>query len=69
MKATTSGVAEFTLLLSPDLFDFSRTVTVETNGRMAFEGRVEPSVATLPKWAARDNDRTMLFGAEIKIRP
>jgi hypothetical protein len=28
---------------------------------------VEPSVATLLKWAARDNDRTMLFGAEVNI--
>jgi hypothetical protein len=28
---------------------------------------VEASVATLLKWAARDNDRTMLFGAELPI--
>ena len=33
------------------------------------KGRVEPSTKTLLKWAARDNDRTMLFGAEISIRP
>jgi len=24
-------------------------------------------VATLAKWAARDNDRTMLFGAELHV--
>jgi len=30
---------------------------------------VEKSVATLMNWAARDNDRTMLFAAEIRIRP
>jgi len=24
-------------------------------------------VATLVKWAARDNDRTMLFGAELHL--
>ena len=44
-------------------------VIVKVNGRVAFEGRVETSVATLTKWAARDNDRTMLFGAELKIKP
>jgi len=61
------GVKAFTLLLSPEQFDFDRNVTVVVNGRMAFNGRVDKSVATLTKWAARDNDRTMLFGAEISI--
>ena len=67
--AFTRGVKEFTLLLSPDQFDFDQNVVVQVNGRVAFDGRVEKSVETLKKWAARDNDRTMLFGAEIKIRP
>jgi hypothetical protein len=62
------GVKAFTLLLSPDQFDFTRTITVVVNGRTAFDGRVEKSVATLTKWAARDNDRTMLFGAEIPVK-
>ena len=69
VQATTSGVRRFTLLLSPDQFDFSQPVRVTVNGRTAFEGRVESSTNTLLKWAARDNDRTMLFGAEISIRP
>jgi PDZ domain len=68
IDATTRGIAELTLLLSPDQFDFSRPVKVTTNGHVAFEGMVENSVATLMKWAARDNDRTMLFGAEVKIK-
>ena len=68
VKATTRGVAELTLLLSPDVFDLSRPVRVETNGRVAFEGIAPPSVATLAKWAARDNDRTMLFGAELPVK-
>jgi acetyl esterase/lipase len=67
VKAFTRGVKEFTLLLSPDRFDFTRNVTVEVNGRVVFDARVEKSVETLKKWAARDNDRTMLFGAEIRI--
>jgi len=68
VKATTRGVAEFTLLLSPDAFDFSKPVRIETNGNVAFEGSVTKSVETLSTWAARDNDRTMLFGAELHIR-
>jgi acetyl esterase/lipase len=68
VTATTRGVAEFTLLLSPDVFDFAQPVRVLANGRVAFNGRVDPSVATLFKWAARDNDRTMLFGAELHIK-
>ncbi|OFV90333.1 MAG: hypothetical protein A3G76_12995 [Acidobacteria bacterium RIFCSPLOWO2_12_FULL_65_11] len=67
VKANSRGVAEFTLLLSPEVFDFSKPVRVETNGRLAFEGLVERSVATLATWAARDNDRTMLFGAELHV--
>ena len=68
VKATTRGVAEFTLLLSPDMFDFSKPVRIETNGNVAFEGTVVKSVETLSKWAARDNDRTMLFGAELHVK-
>jgi poly(3-hydroxybutyrate) depolymerase len=69
ITARSRGVREFTLLLSPDQFDFSQNVVVHVNGRVAFDARVEKSVETLRKWAAHDNDRTMLFGAEIKIRP
>jgi hypothetical protein len=69
VAALTRDVTRFTLLLSPDQFDLDRPVTVTADGRKIFEGKVERSVATLMKWAARDNDRRMLFGAEIQIRP
>ena len=64
---TTRGVSELTLLLSPDVFDFSKPVVVTANGRVVSDTRVETSVAALAKWAARDNDRTMLFGAELHV--
>jgi hypothetical protein len=67
ITATTYGVGRFTLLLSPDAFDLSRPVTVVVDGRTLFSGKVTPSVSTLLKWAARDNDRTMLYGAELPI--
>lgn len=57
----------FTLLLSPSVFNFRQPVKVVANGRTAFHGMVEPSVATMLKWAARDDDRTMVFGAELQI--
>ena len=32
-----------------------------------WDRQLEPSLVTLLKWAARDNDRTMLFAAELHI--
>lgn len=66
-EARTRGVREFTLLLSPDVVDFEKPVTVSVNGKVLFRGAVKKDVATLTKWAARDNDRTMLYGAELEI--
>jgi hypothetical protein len=67
VDAKTRGLAAFTLLLSPEQFDLNRAVTVVVNGRTVFEGIVQRDVGTLLKWAARDNDRTMLFAAELPI--
>jgi hypothetical protein len=67
VRASTQGVKAFTLLLSPDVFDFSKPVTVFADGRTVFHGAVPARVDTLMKWAARDNDRTMLYGAEIQV--
>ena len=61
------GVGAFRLLLSPDQFDLSRGVTVVVNGRTVFEGLVRKDIRTLLKWAARDNDRTLLFAAELPV--
>jgi len=67
VEARTRGVGAFTLLLSPDQFDFNQPVTVVVNGR-PLEGRtVRRDIKTLLRWAALDNDRTMLFGAELRV--
>ena len=66
-EVKTRGVQRFTLLLSPNVVDFSESVRVMVNGRSVFEGTVKRDVATLVKWAARDNDRTMLYGAELAV--
>jgi len=67
VDVTSRGVAAFTLLLSPDAFDLTRPVTVVVNGRTAFDGSVQRNIRTLLEWSARDNDRTMLFAAELHI--
>ena len=66
-EAKTRGVGEFMLLLSPDIIDFAKPVQVTVNGAQAFSGMVKKDLPTLLKWAARDNDRTALYGAELRI--
>lgn len=68
VRAITKGVASFTLLVSPDQFNFQQPISVVANGREVWKGRVTPNLKTLLTWAARDNDRTMLYGAEIHIK-
>jgi poly(3-hydroxybutyrate) depolymerase len=63
----TNGVRAFTLLLSPNQFDLNQPVSVVVNGNVAFRGSVTPSVRTLLEWAARDNDRTALYGVALPI--
>jgi hypothetical protein len=40
---------------------------VTVNGKPVHDAVVKKDVATLVKWAARDQDRTMLYGAELHI--
>jgi predicted esterase len=65
--AEARGTREFTILLSPDAIDFSRQVIVRVNGRGVFDAVVQRDPAVVLQWAARDNDRTRLYGAEVKI--
>ena len=67
IDVVTRGVRRYTLLLSPEQFDFTQSFRVTTNGRVSFEGMVDPNPETLLRWAARDRDRTMLFGAQLDI--
>ncbi len=65
--ARTRGVKEFTVLLSPDAIDFAKPVVVRVNDQKVFDGTVKRDLAVLLKWAARDNDRTRLYGAELRV--
>jgi predicted esterase len=66
--ATSRGVRAFTLLLSPDAVDFAAPVSVTVNAATVFKGTVAKDVAVLLKWAARDADRTRLYGAELRVQ-
>jgi predicted esterase len=63
----TLGVRRLRLLLSPRELDLAEEITVTTNGRESFRGRLRPSIGTLLEWAARDMDRELLFAAELVI--
>ena len=65
VSVRTKGVKAFSLLLSPEHFDFGRSIEVTINGITAFKEMPVKDVKTLTKWAARDADRAMLFAAQI----
>jgi hypothetical protein len=65
--AETRGVSAFTLLLSPDVVDFASPVRVVVNGRNVHDAKVQKNARTLLTWAARDHDRTMLYGTELRV--
>ena len=67
VRAATRRVARFTLLVSPDELDLSRPIEVVVDGKMLFRGVVEPSLEVLVRWALVDDDRRLLFAAEIPI--
>ncbi|MFC3032559.1 alpha/beta hydrolase-fold protein [Pseudoalteromonas fenneropenaei] len=63
-----SQATEVILLLSPSLFDFTKPITVTENGKTLFSKQLEPSKATLLKWAKSDLDPNRLYAAELEIQ-
>ncbi|MGE0159098.1 MAG: hypothetical protein AB7T31_06755 [Gemmatimonadales bacterium] len=63
----THGVRRIRLLISPDAFALQQPIRVVANGETVFEAVVRPDVDTLERWAAIDEDRSMLYAAEIPI--
>ena len=68
VRTIAAGVKEYTLLLSPLLFNLAEPILVITNGKVSYSGRVKPQLSTLFRWAAADRDRTALYGAELHIK-
>ncbi len=63
----TERVRRYTLLLNESLVDFAQPVTVVTNGRTTFEGRVSPHVDLLLRDARRRGNVDRLFPARLTI--
>ncbi len=67
LEVTTERVRRYTLFLNDALVDFSRPVTVVTNGGTSFQGPVTPQVETLLRHARRRRDVDSLFPAQVTI--
>ncbi|MFZ5863630.1 MAG: hypothetical protein ACOYXR_12400 [Nitrospirota bacterium] len=61
-------VTRYTLLLGRDQIDFSRPVTVLTNGTVSFEGRVLPDASVLLRESRKAPDPERLVLAELSIQ-
>jgi len=60
-------VQQYSLFLNEQLIDFSKPLTVVTNGRLSFEGTVTPSVETLLRQARLRQDPGRLFSVHLTI--
>lgn len=63
----TERVEKYTLFFNRALIDFSKPVTVYTNGQKSFEGRLSEGIAPLLKEAKRREDRGALYPASVTI--
>jgi predicted esterase len=68
IELKTRGVSELTVLVpATDAVDFRQPLVVSVNDRVVHDAIVKPDVSTLLEWGARDNDRTMLYAAALRI--
>ena len=56
-----------TIYLSEKLFDFSKPVKVIINGKVAFNGRVTPTIKAMTESCAEFFDPERVFPAKIDI--
>ena len=67
IKVKTANITKYTLLLSPEQFNFNEEFQIYTNDELSFKGKLEKDIQVLLKWYSKDLDRTMLFGNKITI--
>ena len=67
IEVRTERVRRYTLFLNDAFVDFSRPVTVVTDGRTSFQGMVTPRVETLLRDVRRRRDVDGLFPAQLTI--
>lgn len=67
IEVTADRVQRYSLFLNNQLIDFSKPLTVATNGRLSFSGTVSPSVETLLRQARLRQDPLQLFPVHLTI--
>jgi len=67
IEIRTQRVRRYSLYLNDELVDFSKPVTVTTNGKTSYEGAVTPNIETLLREARLRRDYTHLFPATLTI--
>lgn len=67
IEVTADRVQRYSLFLNSQLIDFSKPLTVVTNGRLSFSGIVSPSVETLLRQARLRQDPQQLFPVHLTI--
>jgi pimeloyl-ACP methyl ester carboxylesterase len=67
IEVKTERVQRYSLFLNDQLIDFSKPLTVMTNGRLSFEGTVASSVETLLRQARLRQDPQRLFPVQLTI--
>ena len=67
IDVTTIRVCRYTLFLNDALVDFSRPITVVTNGAISFEGTITPQLETLLREVRRRHDPSMVFPAKLTV--
>ena len=67
ISVRTSGVTRYTVLLSPEMVDFTKPVIIETNGAPSFEGKVDPDPRTVLEEARRFRDARLVFQARVTV--
>lgn len=67
IDVTSENIRRYTVFLSPMLVDFDRPVIIRTNGKLSFEGRVEPEAGVLLEEARWWPDPENLVEAALEI--
>jgi hypothetical protein len=68
IEVRTNRVQRYSLFLNEQLIDYSKPLSVLTNGQVSFEGLVTPSLETLLRQTRLRQDSRQLFPAHLTIQ-
>ncbi|MEY4829541.1 MAG: hypothetical protein RLZZ562_1337 [Planctomycetota bacterium] len=68
IELTCENVRRMRVLLHPRMVDFAAPVTIVANGKVAFEGAVQPELASMLRLVREFSDRGRVFWAAVEIQ-